>query len=209
MWIIRGLRKGVITTGYPKDRPSEEEVPEIGIPKPVKAGKGFCPNSAIEGVEVNPFKCVFCGRCERFGYKRSRDVEIAYVKRMIPFKRSLHVFPVDVGSCNACNVELENLSNPYYDFNRLGIFFTPTPRHADVMIVMGSPTERMVKPMLKAYEAIPEPKIVVALGTCACGGFIGDGVEKYLEVDVKIAGCPPPPIAIIHGLLKACGRWRD
>ena len=206
-WILRGLKKGIMTTRYPDEEPSEEEVPNIGLPKPVKARNGRCPNSAIDG-DVDPFKCIFCGRCERFGYKRSREVEIAEVRRELPFKRSVHIFPVDVGSCNACNLELENLNDPYYDFHRLGFFFTPTPRHADVMVVMGSPTERMVEPMLKAYEAMPEPKIVIALGTCACGGFIGNGVEEYINVDVKIAGCPPPPIAILYGLLKACGRWR-
>ncbi len=206
VWIVRGLRKGVITTRYPDEEPSEEEVPNVGIPKRVGEGEGRCPTSAISPRGVDPFKCISCGRCERFGYRKSRDVEIAEVKRTLPFGRSVHIFPVDVGSCNACNLELENLGNPYYDFHRLGFFFTPTPRHADVMLVMGSPTERMIEPMLKAYESMPEPKIVIAMGTCACGGFLGKGVDEYLEVDVKIAGCPPHPIAILHGLLKACGR---
>ncbi len=211
-WVLRGLKKGILTTKYPKKRPSYDEVPEIGIPMPkvadIESARKYCPTNAISDT-IDVSKCIFCGKCEEYGFKRSRNVEFAEVRKSLPFSRSIHIFVVDVGSCNACNMELEMLNNPFYDFHRLGFFFTPTPRHADVLLVIGYPTDRMIDALLEAYDAMPEPKIVVAAGTCALSGGIFEegkgGLERYVEVDVKIPGCPPPPIALLHGLLKARG----
>jgi Ni,Fe-hydrogenase III small subunit/formate hydrogenlyase subunit 6/NADH:ubiquinone oxidoreductase subunit I len=129
------------------------------------------------------------------------------------FGRSLHIRHVDAGSCNGCESELQALNNPYYNLHRLGIFFTPSPRFADLLLVTGPVTRAMEPPLRLAYEAMPEPKLVVAAGTCACSGGIFPenaltmgGVEKILPVDVYIPGCPPPPVALMRGLLLAVGR---
>lgn len=129
------------------------------------------------------------------------------------FQRSLHLRHVDAGSCNACESELKQLTSPYYDLHRLGIFFTTSPRHADLLLVTGSITREMEEPLQRTYEAMPDPRLVVAVGACACdGGVFGPsalargGLAKVLPVDVFIPGCPPTPYALIHGLLVAVGR---
>jgi len=97
--------------------------------------------------------------------------------------------------------------------HRLGFFLTPTPRDADVLLVAGPVTDHMQGPLLKAYEAMPAPKAVVALGACAVsGGVFGSsfaslgGVANLIPVDLLIPGCPPPPLAILHALLALVGR---
>ncbi|GCC11061.1 formate hydrogenlyase subunit 7 [archaeon] len=211
MWVIKGLRKGIITTKYPDEKPTKDEVPEIGVPVhrhgDIKAAMGVCPTDAISEA-LDFYKCIFCQRCEDYGFEMTGNVEIAEVNRKLPFSGSVHIFLVDAGSCNACNRELDMLTNPYYDLHRLGFFFTPTPRHADIMFVIGKVTDRMVEPMLKAYEAMPEPKIVVAAGSCATSGgiFGNEGVDRYINVDAKISGCPPSPIGLLYGLLKTYRR---
>ncbi len=129
------------------------------------------------------------------------------------FRRSLHVRHVDAGSCNACESEIKLLTNPYYDVHRLGIFFTPSPRHADLLLVTGPMTRGMEEAARIAYNAMPDPRLVVAVGACACsGGIFGPsclargGIGEVLPVDVYIPGCPPSPLALIHGLLLAVGR---
>lgn len=129
------------------------------------------------------------------------------------FRHSLHIRHVDAGSCNACESEIKMLTNPYYDIHRLGIFFTPSPRHADLLLVTGPVTRAMEDPLLQTYEAMPDPRLVVAVGACACsGGIFGPsalsrgGVGEALSVDVYIPGCPPSPLTLIHGLLLALGR---
>ena len=135
----------------------------------------------------------------------------ARVQRL--FGRSLHIRHVDAGSCNACESEIKLLTNPYYDIQRLGIFFTTSPRHADLLLVTGPVTRAMEDPLRQTYEAMPDPRLVVAVGACACsGGIFGPsafslgGVGEMLPVDVFIPGCPPSPLTLIHGLLLALGR---
>jgi formate hydrogenlyase subunit 7 len=129
------------------------------------------------------------------------------------FQRSLHIRHVDAGSCNACESEIKALANPYYDLHRLGIFFTPAPRHADLLLVTGPVTRAMVEPLKDTYAAMPEPRIVVAVGACACDGgifgasaFTRGGLAKVLPVDVYVPGCPPSPLTLLHALLLAIGR---
>jgi Ni,Fe-hydrogenase III small subunit len=131
------------------------------------------------------------------------------------FRRSLHLRVIDAGACGACLSEIEQLNKPYYNMHRLGFFLTPTPREADVLLVAGPVTDHMRVPLLKAYEAMPEPKAVVALGACAIfGGIFGSGfaslggASSLVPVDLLIPGCPPPPLAILHALLALVGRAR-
>jgi Ni,Fe-hydrogenase III small subunit len=120
---------------------------------------------------------------------------------------------VDVGSCNACNYEVQNLSNPYYDLHRLGIFFTNSPKHADALVVVGAPNKAMEGVLKQVYDSIPEPKLVIAVGACPISGGIFKGTESFvsplreiIKVDVEIPGCPPSPIQILQGLLMAMGK---
>ncbi len=129
------------------------------------------------------------------------------------FGRSLHIRQVDAGSCNACELEISALNNPIYDLERFGVSFVASPRHADMLMVTGPVARNMEIPLLRTYNAVPEPKLVVAVGSCAFdGGIFGDtyattgGVAKVIPVDAYIPGCPPRPQAILHGLLTALGK---
>jgi NADH-quinone oxidoreductase B subunit len=129
------------------------------------------------------------------------------------FGRSLHVREVAAGGCNGCEVEAVNLSNPYYDVERLGVHFVASPRHADMLLVTGPVTWHMADPLRVAYDAMPEPRLVVAAGACGIHGgpfvdsyAVTNGVDQVLPVDVYIPGCPPRPEALIHGILLAIGK---
>jgi Ni,Fe-hydrogenase III small subunit len=122
--------------------------------------------------------------------------------------RSLSLRLVDAGSCNACELELNALSNPYYDLERFGLRFVASPRHADVLLVTGPVTKNMREAMLRTYDAMPAPKWVVAVGDCAaCGGLYADsyacerGADAVLPVNLRIVGCPPSPNQLLEGLL--------
>lgn len=131
------------------------------------------------------------------------------------FGRSLHVRTLDTGSCAVCESEIRLLAAPPYDLNRLGFFFTPAPRHADLLLVTGPAVRAMDVAVRKTYEAIPDPKLVVAVGACALGGIwkqdalVHGTVDDVLPVDVYIPGCPPSPLALLHGLLVAVGRLEE
>jgi Ni,Fe-hydrogenase III small subunit len=131
------------------------------------------------------------------------------------FGRSLHVRTIDTGSCAACESEIRLLAAPHYDLHRLGLFFTPAPRHADLLMVTGPAIRAMDPAVAKTYAAMPEPKIVVAVGACALGGvypsdaFVHGAVDHVLPVDVYVPGCPPSPIALLQGLLLAVGKLAE
>ena len=123
--------------------------------------------------------------------------------------RSLAIRHVDAGSCNGCEHELTLATSPYYDLERFGLGVVASPRHADVLLVTGPVTSRMREPLLTAYNAMPEPRRVAALGDCALGcNLLGTAedvvgpVEAVLPVDLRIAGCPPTPDAIAAALLR-------
>lgn len=130
--------------------------------------------------------------------------------------RSLQIREVDAGSCNGCEVEITGLNGPVYDVERLGIRFVASPRHADMLLVTGPVTRNMEIPLKKAYNATPEPRLVVAVGACgSSGGIFGcsyasiGGVDQVIPVDVYIPGCPPSPQALLHGILLAVGRLQE
>jgi len=131
------------------------------------------------------------------------------------FGRSLHIRTLDTGSCAVCEQEIRLLSAPHYDLHRLGFFFTPAPRHADLLLVTGPMIRAFDVAARKTYQAMPGPKVVVATGACALGGvypqdpFVHGNVGEVLPVDVWIPGCPPSPLALLHGLGVAVGRLAE
>ncbi len=127
--------------------------------------------------------------------------------------RSLAIREVDTGSCNGCEVEVNALSNPIYDIERLGIKIVASPRHADLLLVTGPVTRNMEIPLIKTYQAMPRPRLVAAMGVCAIsGGMFREsycchkGVSEVIPVDVFIPGCPPRPQAIIQGIMEVLDR---
>lgn len=129
------------------------------------------------------------------------------VKSGARFRRSLVIREIDTGSCNGCEMEMNALMNPVYDAERFGIHIAASPRHADALVVTGPVTVNMEKALKDGYRATPDPKLVIALGDCACtGGMFKDSyavtgpVDRHLPVDLKISGCPPRPAEIIRAI---------
>lgn len=124
--------------------------------------------------------------------------------------RALCIREVDAGSCNGCELEIHALTNPYYNIEGMGIKFVASPRHADMLLVTGPVTRNMEAALKYAYDATPDPKLVVAIGECACnGGIFGENyascgrVSNVIPVDVIVPGCPPTPLDILRGILSA------
>ena len=127
--------------------------------------------------------------------------------------RSLAIREVDAGSCNGCELEIHALNNAFYDLERFGLRFVASPRHADVLLVTGPVTRNMLEALERTYRATPDPKWVVAVGSCAVDGgiFAGSygvvgGVSAVVPVDLHIAGCPPTPRQLLQGLLALLER---
>ena len=146
---------------------------------------------------------------------RTRAASIqADILRMLG--RALVIRQVDAGSCNGCELEINALNNPYYNIEGLGIRFAASPRHADMLLVTGPVTRNMEQALRIAYEAMPEPRLVVAAGDCGCdGGIFGEGyatcggVGNVLPVDVNVPGCPPSPVELLQGILTAVSQGRS
>ena len=124
--------------------------------------------------------------------------------------RALCIRHVDAGSCNGCELEIHALNNPYYNLEGAGIKFVASPRHADLLLVTGPVSVNMEEALRRTYDAIPDPKLVIAIGDCgACGGVFGPsyasrgGVTSVIPVDRTVPGCPPTPTAILAGILQA------
>lgn len=234
-WLVRGLRHGIVTTRYPRSA----ETPSDGFRGRVAVLPGpaaepdladVCPTGAIAvddgAVSLDRGRCILCGACvahepDRFAFVAQYETAMrgharqTLADRSRALRRSIHIRHVDAGSDGGEEWEIQALTNPVYDMQRLGLFFTVAPRHADVLLVTGGVTPSMREPLLRAYDAMPEPKAVVAVGTDACsGGFaaesgeVAGGVDRVLPVDVYVPGSPPAPIAILHGLLLAAGMLR-
>jgi Ni,Fe-hydrogenase III small subunit len=123
--------------------------------------------------------------------------------------RALCIRHVDAGSCNGCELEIQALSNPYYNLEGLGIKFVASPRHADMLLVTGPVSVNMEEALRRTYDAMPDPKIVMAVGDCgACGGIFGTSyasrgrVANIVPVNHTVSGCPPDPTALLRGILQ-------
>jgi Ni,Fe-hydrogenase III small subunit/ferredoxin len=193
-----------------------------------------------DGLRVDRGRCILCGRCveahpDRFVFSPSIEtssvarstlvvpevpedetalarVRADLYRRVKALRRSVHIRHVDAGSDGAEEWEVAALSNPVYDVQRLGIYFTATPRHADVLLVTGVGTLAMAGPLRTTFDAMPDPKIVIAAGTDATsGGLIGasyatvSGIADVVPVDVWVPGSPPSPFSLLHGLLLGIG----
>jgi Ni,Fe-hydrogenase III small subunit len=126
--------------------------------------------------------------------------------------RALCIRQVDAGSCNGCELEIQALNNPYYNLEGAGIKFVASPRHADLLLVTGPVSVNMEEALKRTYDAVPDPKLVVAVGDCgACGGVFGasyasrGSVANVIPVDHTVLGCPPDPAAILEGILYVAG----
>jgi Ni,Fe-hydrogenase III small subunit len=258
MWALRGLRNGIVTTGWPA-RPdpcasaTRGPATVLARPAPVQGTArsaaelaNLCPAGAIsaddsDGIQLDQGRCILCGRCmaarpDIFGWSAGpasaaltrpglvvplqaengsalAEVSAALRTRTTALRRSVHLRHVDAGSDGSEEWELMALLNPVYDIHRLGMFFTASPRHADILLVTGAGARGMSGPLRETYEAMPQPKLVVAVGSDAVGGGLispsyatAGGIGGIVPVDVWLPGAPPSPFAILSALLLALGR---
>lgn len=195
-------------------------------------------------VIVDRGSCILCGECVRafpdvFGWAAGSETaaldrralvvppaeepdedtlattRAELARRVRRLRRSVHVRHVDAGSDGSEEWEIQALTNPTYDVHRLGIFFTASPRHADILLVTGAGARGMLGPLRRTRAAMPNPIVIIAVGTDAItGGLVGatyattGGVLDELDVDVCVPGSPPTPFAILHAILLALGRVR-
>lgn len=205
-WFIKGIKKRGRTEKFPDGEPVAAAKWSTEISG---SGNVACPTDAIKNGKWHPGRCVYCRLCSP-KYEPTGNVRISEVNKKVdlksfkPFGRSLYIYAIDSGTCGACNMELHALSSPQYDLNRLGLFFTNSPRHADALVIMGVHSDRMASVIEKAYNAMPEPKLIIALGACAIsGGIIGKPPKLSKMAIVCIPGCPPNPYTILEGIIKA------
>ena len=128
------------------------------------------------------------------------------------FPKSLWVYHANTGACNGCDIEVINVLTPYYDAERFGIRLVGSPRHADVILISGPVTRQVAPALHRLVEAVPDPKLIIAVGSCGCGGgawfdsySVLGGADKCVPVDYYIPGCPPRPEAILYGIALALG----
>ena len=200
-----------------------------------------CPTEALKTspLELDLAKCVFCGACEEacpqhaieftpdysMAAGRLEDLRViddtlhrvdALKKELLRlFGRSLKLREVSAGSCNGCDLEIQALGNIVFDWSQFGIQIVASPRHADGLIVTGPVSRNMELALRKTYEAVPDPRLVIAVGACALSGgvfagspAVGSGVAPVIPVDLYIPGCPPHPLTILDGVLRLLNRLK-
>ncbi|MCL5782854.1 MAG: NADH:ubiquinone oxidoreductase [Candidatus Thermoplasmatota archaeon] len=203
IWFLEGIKKGRKTEKFPIVPPKD---PPLRPSRLEGKGEIDCPTNAVENDAWDSGKCIFCRRCEE-SYRPTGNQDIFTVKSTNHLHRkSFYIYKLDSGSCGACNTELSSIFDPQYDANRLNIFQTNTPRHADAIVIMGVLTDGMKEVLQKAYEAMPDPKLIIALGSCAIsGGIIGESALPRDQYNVEISGCPPSPYTILKAISMARG----
>ncbi len=193
-----------------------------------------CPQKAIDSKHkmIDMGLCVFCGTCERLSegsfvsFSGNFELAVSMKEHLLTggdlpslsrhsrqnfkalFGRSLQLRQVSAAGCNACEADLNVLATPFFDLARFGINFVASPRHADAIVVTGPISRNMKTALLKTYEAVPSPKVVIAAGSCSLSGgpFCGSpevspGLDSLIPVDLFIPGCPPHPLTYLHALL--------
>ncbi|HIJ39798.1 MAG TPA: NADH-quinone oxidoreductase subunit NuoB [Deltaproteobacteria bacterium] len=193
-----------------------------------------CPQDAIDAERrlIHMGRCIFCGTCERISkgqfvaFTQDFEISVAEKKHLLTdgtitslaehskqhfkklFGRSLQLRQVSAAGCNACEADLNVLATPFFDLARFGINFVASPRHSDGIVVTGPISKNMKTALLQTYEAAPDPKVVIAVGSCALTGGpfrgspeITEGLDSLLPVDLFIPGCPPHPLTNLHALL--------
>jgi Ni,Fe-hydrogenase III small subunit/NAD-dependent dihydropyrimidine dehydrogenase PreA subunit len=204
-----------------------------------------CPTGAVQaaadGLQLDLGRCLFCTDCVRAcpegaiaystdhrlavrtradlllregaGIERARALDGA-MKRL--FGRSLKLRQVSAGGCNGCEADVNVLGTIVFDLGRFGVQMVASPRHADGLLITGPVTQNMKLALKKTYDAVPAPKLVIAVGACAISGgpYVGhpeanDGADAVVPVDLYVPGCPPHPYTILDGLLRLLGRIED
>jgi len=238
IWVARGLRDGVVTTRWPA-RPDAYagswQGPVVVAEADASTDAG-CPTGAIAAGRVDQGKCILCGRCvarrpdvfawsagpatpvhvrQQLIMPAETDEAVEEARRRLAqrtavLRRSVHIRHVDAGSDGSEEWEIQALLGPVYDVQRLGIFLTASPRHADVLLVTGAGAPGMASSLRTTYDGMPDPKVVIAAGTDAISGGplsgAHSGIGDIVPVDIWLPGAPPTPFCLLGALLVAVGR---